>query len=91
MKNKKALSFLMTLGLSIAGCGCFVSCDANYKLTKKTVKFVNKSPNAFTISQKNVDFYYLNNSDVPYVDVVSFINMLDGFFYGNFFVFIVFT
>ncbi len=83
MKNKNSLSFLMISGLLIAACGCFTSCGVNYKLTKKTVPFINKSPSSFTIPRKEIDFYYVNESDVPYVDVLSFLTQLDGLFDGD--------
>ena len=52
--------------------------DNNVKVTYKTLPFTNLSSDYNIIGTK-INTYYIQDEDVPYVDVLSFVQSLDGF------------
>lgn len=52
--------------------------DNNANVSTREIPFVNLS-NDFNITGKYIDTYFIDGSDVPYVDVLGFIRSMDGF------------
>lgn len=72
--------------LSLSSCGTLTSSTTtiipednnNAQVMTKEIPFTNLSSD-FNINGKEINTYYINNEDVPYIDVIEYIRSLDGF------------
>ena len=82
---KKSILCLLIM-LSLSSCGILTSSttaiipedDNNAQVMTKEIPFTNLSSD-FNINGKEINTYYINNEDVPYIDVIEYIRSLDGF------------
>ncbi|MDY0277411.1 MAG: S41 family peptidase [Acholeplasma sp.] len=54
--------------------------STNLSVSKKDLKFTNLDSYVSTYNNRKITTYYLNDGDLPYVEVVNFFTALDGFF-----------
>lgn len=64
------------------------SVNDDFDNTVINTKFVNKS-NEYHIDNDNIDLYYYDGNHLPYVNVIDFINLLNGVYDSELFEFIV--
>jgi|GEM_PF-2480067 len=90
MKSKKInlLKLLLTSSVTISCAILPVSCsllsnDNDKKITIKNYEFNNLS-SEYTIESKKLNLSFVNDGNVPYVDLLQMINSLDGFFDRNY-------
>ena len=82
---KKSILCLLIM-LSLSSCGTLTSSTTtiipednnNAQVMTKEIPFTNLSSD-FNINGKEINTYYINNEDVPYIDVIEYIRSLDGF------------
>lgn len=82
---KKSI-FCLLIMLSLSSCGTLTSStttiipedDNNAQVMTKEIPFTNLSSD-FNINGKEINTYYINNEDVPYIDVIEYIRSLEGF------------
>lgn len=81
MMKKKILIFIFIL-LSIFLVSCIkkeLPLDENRTII---VNFINKS-DEYNVSNSTVDIHYFADDNLPYIDVLEFINMLEGVYYSS--------
>ncbi|RCJ02509.1 S41 family peptidase [Metamycoplasma hominis] len=90
MKSKKIklLKLLLTSSVAISCAMLPVSCsllsnDNDKKITIKDYEFNNLS-SEYTIESKKLNLSFVNDGNVPYVNLLQMINSLDGFFDRNY-------
>ncbi len=84
MKIKKVITILSLITATIFTLGgCKRAEVIDYK--KENIEFVNLAPGYYTMNQKTLPTYYIEDSDIKYVDVKSFFNTLNGFYMSSYF------
>src|SRR5690554_3543534 len=81
MMKKKILIFIFIL-LSTFLVSCIkkeLPLDENRTIN---VNFINKS-DEYNVSNSTVDIHYFADDNLPYIDVLEFINMLEGVYYSS--------
>nr|MCR5564990.1 hypothetical protein [Gammaproteobacteria bacterium] len=79
MRKIGALLLLSTFLLTGCNFVLFTNDDST-KMTSTNIEIVNKTNGEYTLKNNYMPVWYIQGSDVPYVDVKEFINSLDGFF-----------
>ena len=73
------LVFMIMLIFSLSSCFFSHVNDDNLSLTEKKVEFTNLA-NSYDVKDKETKLYYYDGKNVPYIDVVEFYKLLDGFY-----------
>ena len=79
---KKKLALIPFISLVLGGCSFEDSkaWDEDRTFATKNVPIINKATEDYDIKGNELTIWYIDGSDVPYVDLEGFINSFDGFF-----------
>ena len=84
----KRAFFLLVLAFMLTSCSFFgfdnsTPVNDNFaNVTKKNLPFTNLSKE-FDVKGKSINTYYINDEDVPYVDILNYFTSLDGYITCN--------
>ena len=83
MKIKKILTvFLLIFSILLLN-SCGKDDEISYREEK--IPFTNLTPSYYNIKSQYLNTYYIDNSEIKYVDVSEFFNTLDGFYMSSYF------
>ncbi len=81
--NKRNCAFLVIASVCLSGCSFFSASGSSYEddadFTKKVFTFTNHN-SEYSLSANSMTLYFKNGSDLPYVDVWTFLNSLEGLY-----------
>lgn len=73
----KRIALFIAISLSLTCCNFY---DSDKTFSSFEVPVINKAKDEYSIKGKQLTIWNINKSDVPYVDLIDFLNTFNGFF-----------
>lgn len=73
----KRIALFISISLSLTCCNFY---DSDKTFSSFEVPVINKAADEYNIKGKQLTIWNVNKSDVPYVDLIDFLNAFNGFF-----------
>lgn len=83
MKKKLMIMLLMLTTLTLVGCDIQRRPNINTEENRTISTNYTNMSEEYLISDSEIDLYYYKDSVIPFVEISSFINLLDGLYYSD--------